>query len=287
MEIDGRTKLSGIVGYPLDYTLSPVIQNAAFVHLGLNWCYLPLKVAEPDFAQVFRCLGALGFQGFNVTMPYKEQAMSFVDEVDSVAEMAGALNTVVMKDKTWVGYNTDVEGFLLSLKNKADYDPAKKRVFMAGAGGAARAVAVGLGRAGVSQMIIANRRIERAQKLCDLVERHFPTCRTHASALDAPLDNDIEAADLVINTTPVGLDTGLGDVPFPVNVIHDGQLVYDLVYRPSDTLLLREARKRGAKVLGGLTMLVFQAALAFSLWTSAEAPLELMEAAARRRLENK
>lgn len=280
MRIDGRTKLTGIIGYPLEYSLSPMIHNAGFEHINLNWCYLPFKVRESDFARSFDGLAALGFKGFNVTMPYKEASLKLVDELDDLTKVVGAINTVVVKDERLIGHNTDVEGFLLALREKADYDPQGKKVFMAGAGGAARAVAAALGRAGVARLVVANRHPERADSIKGLMEKHFSGCETSTVSLTGSLDKEIARADLVVNATPVGLQSDSSELPFSVAEAHQGQLYCDLVYLPKETALLRAARSRGAETLGGLAMLVLQAALAFSLWTGVEAPLQVMEAAA-------
>lgn len=281
MQINGETKLTGIIGYPLRYTLSPIIQNAAFKHLGLNWCYVPLVVERKELGAAVQGLKALGFVGVNITMPYKEQAMGYLDEIASYAKMVGAVNTIRVIGGRMIGYNTDGYGFLTALEKNGNFSPAGREVVIIGAGGAARSVAVSLASAKVAGITIVNRTACRAEDLSELIGANF-SCSSQPLDFDADLSPVFKKADLVVNATPIGMDAESKETPVPVELIEKRHLVYDLVYRPAETLFLREAKEKGARTLGGLNMLIYQAAASFEIWTETAPPVEAMRAAVGR-----
>lgn len=285
MRIDGQTRLTGIIGYPLRYTLSPVLHNAAFQHLGLNWCYVPLPVERPFLHQALEGVRALNFVGINVTMPYKEEVIQFLDEIASYARVVGAVNTIHVKGHRLIGYNTDGRGFLASLQRDAKFDPKGENVLIVGAGGAARSVAVSLALAGASYIAIVNRTLRRARSLSRLLRENFPSCEVEAMDFEADLSRVFLKAELVINATPVGMDPKSGKLPFPIELLNPKHLVCDLIYRPRETLLLKMAKEKGARTLGGLGMLLHQGAAAFEIWTNLEPPIEVMRKALEEALE--
>lgn len=280
-KVDGQTKLVGIIGYPLRYTLSPVFQNAAFYHLKLNWCYLPLVTENKYLEKAVYGVRALSFVGVNITMPYKQKVIPLLDEVSADCEAIEAVNTIHLKDGRLIGYNTDGAGFLALLKEQANSDVKDKKVMLIGAGGAARAVAAAVAKAGVSEIYVVNRTFKKAVSLCEVLKEK---CSFKAQPVDLRdgLTSFVGNADIIINATSVGMK---GErLPLPYEKIGEGHLVCDLIYAPSKTPLLEEAEKREAKVLNGLGMLIYQGALSFKIWTGEEAPVDVMFSAAKKAL---
>lgn len=289
-EISGRTKPCGLIGYPVEHTLSPQMHNAAFRYLGLEYVYLPFSVLPQDLGQAVVGLRALGFVGFNVTVPHKERIIPYLDEVDEGAGLAGAVNTVVREGERLKGYNTDGAGFVRHLETEVGFTAKGKRVLVLGAGGAAKAVAVYLALAGAKEVIIANRTFEKARKLAQVINEKTPA---GASAVawnptgeeqvweDAEaLKEVVASADLVVQTTSLGMHPREDVCPhFPYEALGDRHLVVDIIYNPTRTLFLQEAAKRGARVQNGMGMLLYQGAMAFELWTGRAAPLDVMRGA--------
>lgn len=283
MHIDGNTKLSGVIGWPVAHTLSPAMQNAAFHEMKLPWVYLPLPVENAlDVPQVIGAMRALPFVGFNVTMPYKRLVLELCDEVAALARLAGAVNTVHIQDGALVGYNTDGRGLLASLEEEAGLIPEGRTFTMLGSGGAAGAALAAMVLAGAARVTVVSRDASHAR---ELVERIRPHARdTELVALGAGPQNGpafIEA-DVVVNATPVGMAAG---DPLPVNPhwLHAGQIVCDMIYAPLRTRLLDEAARAGATAVGGIGMLVHQGAMALELWNAGcneSVPREVMRDAA-------
>lgn len=267
----------GLIGYPLKHSISPVFQQAAFDFLGLPVRYeaweTPPEALGDALARVRRpdCLG------MNVTIPHKVAVMPALDEVEDRARLIGAVNTIVNRQGRLVGHNTDVDGFLQALRERAQYEPAGKRVVLLGAGGAARAVALGLAWTGVASLAILSRRLERGAALAEAVRGLVPNVVVEAVAWDdEPLRRALFGIDLIVNATPIGMKHGQPGSPLPPELIAPGVVVYDLVYNPLETPLLADAARAGATPIGGLPMLVYQGAAAFELWTGQRPPLGLM-----------
>ena len=274
---------AGILGYPLSHSISPAFQQAAFDHHALPVTYHAWPVAPRDLPDAIRKLYADDHLGANVTVPHKEAALELVDDVDPVAQRIGAVNTIVRKGDRLVGYNTDLDGFVKGLKSHGDFEPRGKRALLLGAGGAARAAVFGLAEEGVASLVIANRTVRRAESLA----REVSEVLADVSAVgltDRAVARVAADCDLIVNSTSIGMSGGDGDGQTPVGAgcIRPGVLVYDLVYNPVETPLMREARRAGASVLGGLPMLVYQGAAAFELWTGRAAPTDVMFDAAER-----
>ena len=273
----------GLIGHPIRHSVSPVFQQAALDHLGLDAVYRAWEVEPGSLAGFVSGLRSPDTWGANVTVPHKEAVMSHLDRIDGWARDAGAVNTIVNEDGKLAGFNTDGVGFLRALQEHSRFTPAGRNVLIMGAGGSARAVALALAGAGAASIAIANRTLERAETLSELVGRHCP-------AVEAiPLDGGGEAlaaavarADLLVNCTTLGMRHGPNEHDAPIHGRHipARALVYDLVYNPLETPLLHEARKAGAATLGGLPMLVYQGAASFQLWTGREAPVSVMLEAA-------
>lgn len=269
----GETAVAGVIGSPVRHSRSPQIHNAAFAALGLDWVYLAFEVGEEQAPAAVRGGAALGLRGLSVTMPLKSVVLAAVDEVSETAATLGAVNTITFRDGRTRGDNTDGEGLLRALRTGAGWAPAGQHVTVVGAGGAARAAIFALGRAGVASIAVINRSPGPAERAVAL---GGPTARLGR-------EEDIAAADLVINATPVGMagTEGAALTPFDAGLLHSGQVVVDLVYHPLETPLLAAAARAGTVAVGGLGMLVHQAALQFELWTGLDAPVEAMDEAAR------
>ena len=264
-----RTRVAAVIGDPVRHSRSPVIHNAGFRALDLDWAYLAFEVPAGSVPEALAAVRLLGIEGLNVTMPHKADVAVAVDRLSPVADALGAVNTVVREGDELVGENTDGAGFLRSLADEA-FDPAGRSAVVLGAGGAGRAVIHALAGAGADVVVVARR----------------PEAAATAAELGARIGDmaAIGAADLVVNATPVGMHgvTGLHhepQLPFDPTVLHAGQLVVDLIYEPLVTPLLDAAKQRGAAAVNGVGMLLHQAALAFELWTGQPAPLPAMSAA--------
>ena len=270
--INKETKLYGIIGNPVSHSMSPIIHNASFTEKGLNNVYVPLKVSNiGTFIKEYR---KTDFQGFSVTIPHKESVLPFLDDIEHTAEKIGAINTIVKQDGKLTGYNTDcmaaITGLECGLEENGD-TLNNKKVSIIGAGGAARAIAFGLKEKGCD-ITIYNRTIERAKKLSNDVK-----CRSERFEEIDNLDSDI-----LINTTPIGMFPEVNRTPVPENVLKEGMIVFDAVYNPIETKLLRDARERGCHTVNGLTMFINQAAEQFRLWTNIDPPVELMNDVVRK-----
>lgn len=294
--IDGSTQLVGVLGWPVEHSLSPIMHNAAFEALGVPWCYVPLPVPRGQIEAAVRGLAALGFRGANVTVPHKEAVLPLLDAVAPDAHALGAVNTLLIgRDSAAAavlsGYNTDVEGFVGALR-QGGFEPKKAGpVVVVGAGGAARAVIFGLLCSGCKDITILNRSPQPAEALVAAFGRQAgDAARMRSFPLNREtLVESVRAADLLVHSTPVGMwPQGEGSV-WPAGVPIPSHLtVMDLVYNPLETRLLHQARRSGARAIDGLGMLVRQGALAFGLWTNRGADVEeiaaLMHAACKRSL---
>jgi shikimate dehydrogenase len=273
-------KVVGIIGYPLGHSLSPAMHNAAFKKLGLDFEYVPFEVNPDDLPEALKGMRALHIAGFNVTIPHKETIVTLLDEVTKLARIIGAVNTVVNQEGKLIGYNTDGAGFIDSLKEDAQTDPQGKNVVLLGAGGAARAVAVILAEAKAKSLILTDIQNEKAKCLAEYVGSYFDIACNFVEPDSQELQTAIDKADILVNSTPIGMHPKTGQSPLSQTIkLHAGLLVYDLVYNPSKTKLLKTAKAAGCRTCSGLGMLVRQGALAFTLWTGKEAPVEVMRQA--------
>lgn len=284
-------KLFGIFGYPLSHTLSPAMHEAAFRELGIDASYVVAELALPAFKKLMRRMPRLILSGFNVTVPFKETVIPHLDQVHPEARRIGAVNTVYRKGTRWVGANTDMEGFLMTLQKDGAFCPTRKNAVILGAGGAARALVYGLSREGIREVLLADCFPEKARKIIQEMKKIFPKVRFQAMTAGMPeIKETIQTADLVINATPLGLQDKDPCV-IPRNWIPQARngkkLFMDLVYNPAVTPFLREAKRKGHKTLNGLGMLLYQGALAFEYWTGRKAPVEVMRRALLEALQGK
>ena len=269
--VSGTTRVAGVMGWPVDHSLSPAIHNAAFVALGLDWAYVPLPVPPGMVPEALAGVRALGLVGANVTMPHKTAVAEAVDELSEDARRLRAVNTVVVDGDRLIGHNTDAPGFERFLRRDGGFDPAGRTALLFGAGGAARACALALARAGLTQLVVAARTPARAAEVGEVIE-DLPTGFTAVGFEEAVG----HPTDLVVNATPLGAQ---GE-RLPVPPVGPGTYVVDLLYHPAVTPLVHDAREAGATAFGGLGLLLHQAALSFELWTGQVAPLDVMSAAA-------
>ena len=282
------TQRVGIIGYPLKHSISPAFQQAAFDHRSMDIRYEVWETPPERLPETVTWWRKAGVLGANVTLPHKEQVCAHLDGLSDLARHLGAVNTVVARPEGLVGDNTDAYGFLRALREDGGFQVREKAVLILGAGGVGRTVALALEREGVASITIANRTLERAQRLAAALGPHIG----HVEGV--PLTRETLATvreriqwDLIVNCTTVGMRHGPaeGETPLAADLIPREALVYDLVYNPLETPLLREARRAGAHTLGGLPMLVYQGAAAFRLWTEQEAPVDVMFRAAQAALD--
>lgn len=274
--ISGKTQLLALIGQPVSHSLSPAMHNAAFAADGLNYVYVCLDVDTDELPAAVRGTVALKLRGFNITMPHKRAMVPLMDELDEGARISWAVNTVVIEDSRLRGYNTDGGGMVMACR-EAGIELSGKRALLLGAGGAAAAIAIAFGEAGVGGLYIANRTVEHAVELRNkLHEAGLENVEVHS--LDA-LDVAVRETEIVVNTTPLGMreDDAL---PIPDIYVEEGRAFCDAVYRPgAETPLVRLARERGARVVAGDRMLLYQGVLAQKLWTGREPNVEAMDRA--------
>jgi shikimate dehydrogenase len=259
-------RLAAVLGFPIGHSLSPILHGAWFARHGIAGTYLPLAVAPDDLALAFRALPRLGFLGWNVTLPHKEQAAGLVDELDASAARAGVVNTVLVHaDRVVRGYSTDGFGFLANLRAQAPgWSAGAGPAVLLGSGGAARAVAVALLEAGAGELRLVNRSPARAERLAADLARLFARARLHVEAWEARAAA-LDGAALCVNCTSLGM-VGQPPLELPLDDLPPSAVVADLVYRPLHTPLLAAARQRGHRVVDGLGMLVWQAVPGFRHW---------------------
>ncbi len=267
MKVRPATPLAryAILGYPLEHSVSPLLHNRAFKDYGMRAVYQKLPVSPQEFEREITKIKREDWQGFNVTIPYKERIISFLDWIDETARAIGAVNTIKCKAGRWLGFNTDWLGFLRPLAE----DLARiKRCLVLGAGGAARAVTFGLIVKGeMSSLIVANRSLGRAQQLINDLKAHT-SIPLQAISLQKVASDKWPPFDLIVNTTSVGMnDEQSRLICDPLPLAHAQTIVYDLVYKPPETAFLRRARSAGLRALNGYPMLVYQADEAFKIWT--------------------
>ncbi|MFC1496410.1 shikimate dehydrogenase [Candidatus Margulisiibacteriota bacterium] len=278
-------KLCYLIGYPVGHSISPAMHNAAFNQLDLDREYSLLEIKPDKLKDAINVLREPDNIGFNVTIPHKQAVMEYIDMVTELAEKLGAVNTVKIQDEKLIGYNTDGPGFIDSLKQDINFNPAGKNIILLGAGGAGSAVAMMLADSKIKKLTIQEPRTEQVDKLLNKTKKYYPTLEV---AVSSNLQKDIDNASLLVNATPVGMHPKVEASPLPTGIkLHPKLCVYDLVYMPEKTLLMQQAESAGAKAFSGLGMLVRQGALSFTLINGTPAPYRTMYRAARLALQEK
>lgn len=272
--IDARTKLLGVIGDPIEHSRSPQLHNYLIKHLNLNFCYLAFKAPPAQLARLVDGFRAMDVAGFNVTVPHKETIASLLDGLSQDADTLGAVNTVVVENEKFVGHNTDWIGFLHPLSK---IDLQNQRAVVLGAGGAAKGIIYGLIQKGIDQLILVNRTTSKAEALAAHVQERFGfDAMTVVESESEALKFAIQDAQLLVNTTSVGMWPEVEQSPVESSMLHPELMVYDLVYNPLETQLLKEAKQVGARTIDGLGMFIGQGVAAFSKWTKAEVPASLV-----------
>ena len=283
MKKEKAFKLYGIFGHPLSHTLSPAMHEAAFRTLEIDANYIVLELAPTAFKKLMSQASKLSLSGFNVTVPYKEIVMGYLDSVRPEARAIGAVNTVFKQGNHWVGTNTDMEGFLMALMKDGGFRPSGKKAVILGAGGAARAVVYGLSREGVREILIADCFPQKARKITNDMGKLFKRVDYQAALAGTPeVKEALQKADVIINATPLGLKPQDPLVVPESWVPRRGAkkaFFMDLIYNPAVTPFLKVAKAKGHRTLNGLGMLRYQGARALKYWTGRKAPVDVMRQA--------
>ena len=293
--IKGTTKLLGVIGHPVEHSLSPAMHNAAISHLGVDFVYLPFPVKPEDLKAALAGFAAIGVRGFSITIPHKQAILPLLSSVSPIARSIGAVNTVYLTDKGWCGTNTDVEGFLAPLQTSlyqggagGGSDWSQKVAVILGNGGAARAVVAGCAQLGCAEIHVVGRSEQNLGEFQQSwVNSPMPVQNLQVHTWDN-LSMLISQADLLVNTTPVGMYPQGEKSPVvqgALDRMKAGAIVYDLIYNPNPTQFLKDAQLRGARAIDGLPMLVQQGAAALKIWLDRESvPVDVMRQALRQHL---
>ena len=272
--ISGRTRICGIIGDPIEHSMSPVMHNAAFKNKGVDYVYLPFRVKKKELGKAIEGMRALNIRGLNITIPHKVAVIQFLDELDPLADKIGAINTIVNDSGVLTGYNTDATGFLQALLERG-IEPKGKSVVILGAGGASRAISFILAERG-SSLVILNRTWNKAKVCADRISEVSQSEATALKLNRGNLTTALSQADILVNATSVGMSPNINETPVTSNLLKPSLVVFDIVYNPIKTRLQREAEAVSAKTISGLDMLVWQGALAFEKWAGLKAPIGVM-----------
>ncbi|MDR1820462.1 MAG: shikimate dehydrogenase [Methanobrevibacter sp.] len=310
--ITGNGKIFGVIGDPVGHSLSTFMHNAVFKELNLDCVYVPFNVGKENLIDAINGAKSLNIKGLNVTIPHKINVMKFIDEISPIAKMIGAVNTIKFENGKTIGYNTDGIGAIKPLKKLSSLK--NKKIIILGAGGAARAVGFQIAISGIDELLITNRNMNNAKFLINDLENKLNNLNTNNSnilknserlenleKLNKSIDlnivsdfnkdiifnygnyntikEDIKDCDILINATPVGLHPNVNESPIDGNILQSDLIVYDLIYNPIETKLLKDAKTINAKTISGVKMLVYQGAESLKIWTGVDAPIDTMERA--------
>ena len=284
--ITGKTQLLGVIGNPVEHSLSPAMHNAAIANLGLDYVYLPFPIAAENLKTALDGFAAIGVVGFSITIPHKQAILPLLSEITPIAQAVGAVNTVVRKDNQWLGTNTDVDGFISPLQNY-DHNWSRQVAVVLGNGGAARAVVAGLTQLGISQIHLLGRNLEKLEAFEQSWENSPLEVNLQVHEWKS-LPNLLSQANLLVNTTPVGMYPRIGESPVTVEDmanLQPGAIAYDLIYTPNPTQFLQQAQQVGAIPIDGLEMLVQQGAIALKMWLQRDTvPVDIMRQTLQKQL---
>lgn len=278
--IKGSTNIVALIGHPVEHSFSPPMHNRAFEKLNMDYAYVAFDVEPANLKSAIEGAKALNIKGFNVTIPHKISVIEFLDEIDEVASLIGAVNTIDFKNMK--GYNTDGIGAVKAIEEVTSIKG--KNVVIAGAGGASRAISFYIAKYGADTMTILNRNPLKAQNLASDVSNSGLIGEVKSDSI-SEINAYLADADILIDTTPVGMHPNVDDEPIATSQnMHEDLVVFDAVYNPNETVLLKEAIKAGAKPVYGIKMLLYQGAESFKIWTGRDAPVDEMEMALRKTL---
>ena len=283
MMITGKTKVVGVIGHPIEHSMSPPMHNNAFKQLDMDWVYVAFHVLPENIGKLMESCKTLDIKGLNVTIPHKTAVIPFLDEIDPIAEKIGAVNTIQFKNGISKGYNTDGLGAIKSLQKHTSLEG--KNVLILGAGGASKAISFTLINENINSLTIANRSQDNALKLIDNIKQHTGFKKIeYVDIKDA--DEIINDVDIIINTTPIGMYPNHNvDAPIKTDKINDNHVVMDIIYNPLETVLLKESGLNGAKTINGTSMLINQGLVSFEIFTGMEASYESFEEALIKQLK--
>jgi shikimate dehydrogenase len=287
IQISSKTKLTGLLGYPLEHTMSPAMHNRAFEVLNLDFFYLPIEVGAADLADVIRGMIKMNFVGFNITMPHKIEIMKYLDEIEPIAAAIGAVNTVVIKDGRLKGYNTDGSGYFRSLQEETGIDAKGRNVFILGSGGACRALAFNAAFRGADRLYLCNRTVQKAKDLASEINEKVRACAIPLSMEQGAAKKALSETDILINTTSIGMYPETNAIPIEAGLLEKRMTVSDIIYNPLKTRLLLEGEKAGCKTHSGLGMFLYQGGEAQEKWTGHKAPIEAMRELLKETLSNR
>ena len=273
--ITSDTKILCVIGHPIEHSLSPIMHNAALKDLGLNYVYLAFNITPKQLKKAILGIRALEVKGFNVTIPYKEKICAYLDSMNPITKKIGAINTVKNENGFLIGKNTDTEAAKKVLLD-AGFELDGKKVLVLGAGGVARGICYAIGEL-TSEIVIANRTMKRAKNLAKFYNKYFKINIKGINLNKIILKNEIKTSDILINATPVGMYPNINQSPILTDFLHNELQVFDLIYNPIETKLIKDAKAIGCKTLGGVDMLVNQGALSFEWWTNKKPNLQLMK----------
>jgi shikimate dehydrogenase len=276
MKIKGTTKITGVFGYPVSHSLSPIFQNAAFDYLELDYIYIPLEVKPENLKDAVNSIKIFNWTGINVTIPHKKEVVKYLDKLDKTAEILGVVNTIHNIDGKLIGYTTDGEGFIRSLKEDGKFKPENKKIFLIGAGGASYAICGGLIKEKVGFIYITNRTYENAKKLKEHIIQKLNFKNIEIIEFEKRNNPEIwKDIDLLINTTSIGMKEN-DPLLIEKENISKVKFVYDIVYNRK-TEIIKAAKELKIPNLDGISMLVYQGAISFEIWTGKRAPVEIMK----------
>ncbi len=283
MSVSGKTRVYGVIGDPIEHSLSPVIHNAAFEALGLENVFLAFRVKPAEIGNAVNGMRALGIHGLNVTMPHKTTVIPHLDEVDKTARFLNAVNTIHNKNGKLWGCNTDGVGALKALRDNG-VDPKGKKVLLLGAGGASRAIAYTIAHE-ADELVILNRTVKPAKELARQLRQLLPK-KISAEALSIEtIEDNLMDSEVLINATSIGMKPNVNETPVNPKWLRTNLAVMDIVYNPLETKLAKIAKEAGAKVVSGVEMLIYQGAASFEIWTGKSAPIQVMRKAALEKLQ--
>lgn len=283
MQITGKTKIVGVIGDPIEHSRSPQMHNAAFAELGLNYVYVPFHIRPDALSTAIEGFKAINVVGLNVTIPHKQAVIPFLDEISREVELTGAVNTLTFQDGRIKGDNTDGWGFLEGMRETGFELSQGESALVIGAGGSARAVIVALGSIGLATIFVANRTVAKAVKLAECLSDSIGASVHGIGLDDSQLEDVVNNVALVVNTASVSMDISMPPI-IDTEWLRPQTAVYDIVYTPPETRLLLAAAERGCHTIRGLSMLVYQGAIAFEKWTQVTPPVKSMKQALQQAL---
>ncbi len=270
-----RTNIICLFGHPIEHSMSSIMQNVAFKDLGLDYVYIAIDIAPNNLKQAFDVVRALDIKGANITVPHKETTLKFVDEISPLARRIGAINTIKNENGRLIGRNTDASGAKKALK-EANIDLIGKNVLILGAGGAARALAHSFIK-DTNDLVIVNRTSNRGKTLASELTKEYHKKVLYMKFENKVFEEKLPSIDILVNTTTIGMFPDIHISPIPKNSLHEDLTVFDIIYNPLETQLMKNASEKGCRVLGGLNMLIYQGALSFEWWTNKSPNIELMK----------